>query len=290
VFRVNVLITGGTGSFGKECVGEIMHLPEVKKVIVFSRDELKQWEMQKEFRSDKMRYFLGDVRDKNRLMWAFKDVDLVIHAAALKQVPAGEYNPFEFVKTNILGSQNVIEAAIERGVPKVMALSTDKAVDPINHYGKTKGCMESLFIDANQFSNRKTKLSVCRYGNVVGSRGSVYPLFRSQRDTGVLTVTHPEMTRFWITLPKAVQFVWQRIEEMEGGEIFVPKMPSSKIVDIARDICPVCEIKYIGIRPGEKLHEVMVSRNESRKTLDKGNFYVIMRGIEGEEFEYTSKI
>ena len=274
-----VLITGGTGSFGKKCTEIIMKRFKPKKLIIFSRDELKQWEMSQQFPDSKydcMRYFIGDVRDAERLNRAFQGVDYIIHAAALKQVPAAEYNPFEAVKTNILGAQNVINVAIDRGVKRVIALSTDKAANPINLYGATKLCSDKLFIAGNAYTKRDgTIFSVVRYGNVVGSRGSVIPFFLKQKEQRVLTITHPEMTRFWITLEQGVDFVLWCLEHMCGGELFVPKIPSMNIMELAKVIAPECEIKIIGIRPGEKIHEVMVPRDEARKTLEFEKFYVI---------------
>ena len=274
-----VLITGGTGSFGKKCTEIILKRFKPKKLIIFSRDELKQWEMAQQFPDSKydcMRYFIGDVRDTERLNRAFQDVDYIIHAAALKQVPAAEYNPFEAVKTNILGAQNVINVAIDQGVKRVIALSTDKAANPVNLYGATKLCSDKLFIAGNAYTKReKTIFSVVRYGNVVGSRGSVIPFFLKQKEQGVLTVTHPQMTRFWITLEQGVDFVLWCLEHMCGGELFVPKIPSMNIMELARVIGPECKIEIIGIRPGEKVHEVMVPRDEARKTLEFDLFYVI---------------
>lgn len=274
-----ILITGGTGSFGKKCTEIILKRYKPKKLIIFSRDELKQWEMAQQFPDSKypcMRYFIGDVRDKERLNRAFQSVDYVIHAAALKQVPTLEYNPFEAVKTNIIGGQNVINVAIDQGVRKVIALSTDKAANPINLYGATKLCSDKLFIAGNSYTKSDgTIFSVVRYGNVLGSRGSVIPFFLKQREKGVLTVTDPEMTRFWITLEQGVEFVLQSLEKMVGGELFVPKIPSMKIKDLAEAICPKCEKKIIGIRPGEKLHEVMITRDDARRTINVGDFYII---------------
>jgi len=274
-----VLITGGTGSFGKQLVDMVVNNMYPKKLIVFSRDELKQYEMQKIYSTDKypfMRYFIGDVRDKDRLLRAFHDVDYIIHAAALKQVPTAEYNPFEAVRTNVIGTQNVIEAAIDCGVEKVIALSTDKAVNPVNLYGATKLCLEKLIIAGNSYAAGKTKFSVVRYGNVVGSRGSVIPLFLKQAQNGELTVTDERMTRFWITLEQGVGFVLKCLNEMRGGEIFVPKIPSMRIMDLAKAICEHCKINITGIRPGEKLSEVLISADESRHTLDVGRFFVIL--------------
>ncbi len=274
-----ILITGGTGSFGQKCTEIILKRYKPKKLIIFSRDELKQWEMAGRFPDstyDCMRYFIGDVRDKERLNRAFKGVDYVIHAAALKQVPVLEYNPFEAVKTNIIGAENVINAAIDRGVKKVVALSTDKAANPINLYGATKLCSDKLFIAGNSYTKRdETIFSVVRYGNVLGSRGSVVPLFLKQRETGTLTVTDTRMTRFWITLEQGVDFVLRCLEIMVGGELFVPKIPSMKLLDLAKAVAPECRIEVTGIRPGEKLHEVMISRDDARRTIDAETFYII---------------
>ena len=273
-----ILITGGTGSFGKKCAEIIFKRYNPKKLIIFSRDELKQLEMSQIFPMQKypIRYFIGDVRDKERLYRAFRNVDYVIHAAALKQVPSSEYNPFEAVKTNIGGGQNVINVAIDKGVRKVIALSTDKAANPINLYGATKLCADKLFIAGNSYVGRnETVLSVVRYGNVVGSRGSVIPLFVHQKETGVLTITDPKMTRFWITINQAVDFVLKCLETMLGGELFVPKIPSMSMMDLANAICPRCEIKEIGIRAGEKIHEVMIPKEDGRRTLEFDQYYVI---------------
>lgn len=271
----SVLVTGGTGSFGKKFIRKILE-SNVKKVIVFSRDELKQYEMAQEFTDKRLRYFIGDVRDKERLLRAFDGVDIVIHAAAMKHVEACEYNPFEAVKTNIYGAQNIIEAAIDRGVDRVIALSTDKAAAPINLYGATKLASDKLFIAANSYVGEKqTKFSVVRYGNVVGSRGSVVPFFEKKKVTGKLPVTDERMTRFWITLDKGVRFVLDSLERMQGGEIFVPKIPSMSIVDLARAIGPECQIDIVGIRPGEKLHEIMITQDDARHTLEYDEFYVI---------------
>lgn len=274
-----VLITGGTGSFGRKFVEVALRDYRPRKVIVLSRDELKQHEMNQKFPAgpDKvMRYFLGDVRDPDRLYRAFREVDLVVHAAALKQVPACEYNPFEAIKTNILGTKNVIDAAIARKVPKVMAISTDKAVNPINLYGATKLCAEKMVIQANSYSfEGGSRFSACRYGNVIGSRGSVVPLFRKQAEQGCITVTDRRMTRFWITLEQGVRFVLKCIERMQGGEIFVPDIPSCSIMDLAHLLAPDCKVEEIGIRPGEKLHEVLISTDESRQALRLADMFLI---------------
>ncbi len=276
-----ILVTGGTGSFGRKFIETLMRNHKPKKVIVFSRDELKQFDMKQHYGATDenhpvLRFFLGDVRDEARLRRAFHGVDIVIHAAALKQVPTLEYNPFEAIKTNILGAENIISAAIDQNVQKVVALSTDKAVNPINLYGATKLCAEKLFVAGNTYAGTQpTRFSVVRYGNVVGSRGSVIPFFLKQRATGVLPITDDRMTRFWITLEQAVQVVLRSIDLMQGGEIFVPKIPSMKIMDLARVIGPECELKVTGIRPGEKLHEVLLTEDESRHALDTEHFYVV---------------
>lgn len=273
-----ILITGGTGSFGKECIRILLKRYKPKRVIVYSRDELKQFEMQQEFNSPEMRYFIGDVRDSERLKQAMCGVDYVIHAAALKQVPAAEYNPMECIKTNIHGAQNVIQAAIENEVDKVIALSTDKAANPINLYGATKLASDKLFVAANNMTGgHRTSFSVVRYGNVVGSRGSVVPFFKKLIREGAkeLPVTDVRMTRFWITLRDGVYFVLRNFERMHGGEIFVPKIPSMKITDLVESLAPGIPIKIIGIRPGEKLHETMISTDDSHLTLEFDNHYVI---------------
>jgi len=273
----SILITGGTGSFGMKFVEIILRDYKPRKVIVFSRDELKQYEMAQQFNHDpRLRFFIGDVRDKERLYRAFDGVDVVVHAAALKQVPACEYNPFEAIKTNILGAQNIIEAAIDKGVKRVVALSTDKAANPINLYGATKLCSDKLFIAGNSYVGEKdTRFSVVRYGNVLGSRGSVVPFFKKMRKTGSIPITDPRMTRFWITLDKGVHFVLYSLKHMYGGEIFVPKIPSMKITDLAEAIAPNCKHEYIGIRPGEKLHEVLIPEDDARHTVELDDFFVI---------------
>jgi len=270
-----VLVTGGTGSFGKKFIRKVLET-EVKKVIVFSRDELKQYEMAQEFKDERLRFFIGDVRDKDRLYRAFDGVDIVIHAAAMKHVEACEYNPFEAVKTNINGAQNIIEAAIDRGVEKVIALSTDKACSPINLYGATKLASDKLFVAANSYvGDKKTRFSVVRYGNVVGSRGSVVPFFQKIKETGVIPITDQRMTRFWITLDQGVQFVLDGLERMSGGEIFVPKIPSMKVIDLAKAIAPECKTEVVGIRAGEKLHEAMITEDDARRTVKFKDYYVI---------------
>jgi UDP-N-acetylglucosamine 4,6-dehydratase/5-epimerase len=278
-----IFITGGTGSFGKKFIETVLTKFEPKKVIVYSRDELKQFEMQ-QFWPDNgkipIRYFIGDVRDLERLKMAMKGVDIVVHAAALKQVPATEYNPFEAVKTNVLGGQNVIDAAFQSGVKKVLALSTDKAAAPINLYGATKLTSDKLFITANNYKgDQDIKFSVVRYGNVMGSRGSVIPFFHSKKNSGIIPITDERMTRFNITLQKGVDFVLQCVENMWGGEVFVPKIPSYRIVDVAKAIAPECKHEIVGIRPGEKLHEEMITESDAMNTLEFDDYYVIVPSI-----------
>lgn len=272
-----VLVTGGTGSFGRKFVELMLREYHPQKIIIFSRDELKQHDMRTAgYDHPSLRYFLGDVRDVQRLQRAFSGVTVVVHAAALKQVPACEYNPFEAIQTNIMGGRNVIEAAIDQGVRRVLALSTDKAVNPVNLYGATKLCAEKMFVQANAYSGTQdTRLSCARYGNVVGSRGSVVPVFLEQRQRGKITITDPRMTRFWLTLERGVRFVAEAIEQMHGGEIFVPKIPSMRLADVAEAVAPDCKVEYIGIRPGEKLHEVLISEDEARLTLELEDMYVI---------------
>ena len=272
-----ILLTGGTGSFGKHFCRLLLDRFQPKAIRIYSRDELKQHEMRQEFGDDRLRYFIGDVRDADRLRRAMEGADYVVHAAALKQVPACEYNPFEAVKTNIHGAQNVMDAAIDAGVEKVVALSTDKAVNPVNLYGATKLCADKLFIQGNAYAGgRRTRFACVRYGNVIASRGSVIPLFLKQRETGVLTVTDPRMTRFWITLDQAVELVLKAFRYMQGGEIFIPKIPSMRIMDLAKAICPECSIKTIGIRPGEKLHEALTGEDEARNTVSYKGMYVVL--------------
>ena len=272
-----VLVTGGTGSFGKKFLEVMLRDYHPQKLIVFSRDELKQHDMRSSgFDHPSLRYFIGDVRDPQRLQRALSGVTVVVHAAALKQVPACEYNPFEAVQTNIMGGRNVIDAAIDQGVRRVLALSTDKAVNPINLYGATKLCAEKMFVQANAYAGAQdTRFSCARYGNVVGSRGSVIPVFMEQRKRGKITITDSRMTRFWLTLEHGVRFVVGCIEQMHGGEIFVPKIPSMRLTDMAETIAPGCEVECIGIRPGEKLHEVLVSEDEARNTVELDDMYVI---------------
>lgn len=272
-----ILVTGGTGSFGKKFVEIMLKEYGPRRIVVFSRDELKQHDMRASGLNDsRLRYFIGDVRDAGRLERAFAGINIVVHAAALKQVPACEYNPFEAIQTNIIGGRNVIDAAINQSVRRVLALSTDKAVNPINLYGATKLCAEKMFVQANSYAGmQECRFSCARYGNVVGSRGSVIPVFQQQKRNGKITLTDARMTRFWLTLEQGVRFVLSSIEQMHGGEIFVPKIPSMRLVDLAETIAPGCEIEVIGIRPGEKLHEVLVSEDEARNTLEIEDRYVI---------------
>ena len=277
----SLLITGGTGSFGKSLVDYLLKNKfPLKKIVIFSRDELKQFEMSKVYDPNKhkqLRYFIGDIRDLSRLKLALRDIDFLIHAAALKHVPIAEYNPLEFIKTNIHGAQNIIEASLESKISNIVALSTDKASSPINLYGATKLCSDKLFISANNIVGKQNiKFSIVRYGNVMGSRGSVLHTFLDQKKTGQITVTHKDMTRFNITLQECVERVLKTLENSLGGEIFVPKIPSFKITDLAKAICPSCKIKIIGIRPGEKLHEEMVSSYDSHTTIKEKNGYKIV--------------
>ena len=274
----SILVTGGTGSFGRQFVRTALQRFRPKRLVVYSRDELKQFEMQQEFNGPCMRYFIGDVRDRERLTQAMRGIDIVIHAAALKQVPAAEYNPTECVKTNVHGAENVISAAIANEVERVIALSTDKAANPINLYGATKLVSDKLFIAGNNLAGgHRTRFAVVRYGNVVGSRGSVVPLFRKLAADGTrkLPITDPRMTRFWITLEQGVDFVLKNLERMQGGETFVPKIPSAKITDLARALAPELPTEIIGIRPGEKLHEIMCPKDDSHLTLEFRDHYVI---------------
>ncbi len=273
---LTVLVTGGTGSFGKRFVETALKHSKVKKLIVFSRDELKQSEMALVIKDPRIRFFVGDIRDPQRLQRAFFGVDVVIHAAALKQVPTLEYNPFEAVLTNIMGTENIINAAIDQKVKKVVALSTDKACNPINLYGATKLCAEKLFIAGNTYAaGSGTRFSVVRYGNVVGSRGSVIPFFLERRKDGVLPITDERMTRFWLTLDQGIRLVLRAADAMHGGEIFVPKIPSMRIMDLTKAVAPECKTKIVGIRPGEKLHEALLTDDESARTLDLGDVYLI---------------
>jgi UDP-N-acetylglucosamine 4,6-dehydratase len=272
-----VLVTGGTGSFGKKFTRILLEEKQPRKIIIFSRDELKQYEMQTTgLDQPNLRYFIGDVRDRERLVRAMHGVDIVVHAAALKQVPACEYNPMEAIKTNINGSSNVVEAALDSGVKKVLTLSTDKAVNPVNLYGATKLAAEKLTVQSNTYAaGTATRYSCVRYGNVVGSRGSVVPVFLKQRESGRVTITDERMTRFWLSLEQGVRFVIQCIERMEGGEVFVPKIPSMNVIDLARAIAPHAEFNIIGIRPGEKLHEVLISEDEARNTVEREHMFVV---------------
>jgi len=279
----SIMITGGTGSFGKQCVRTLLERYQPKRLIVYSRDELKQFEMEQDFHQDCMRYFIGDVRDRERLLQAMDGVDFVIHTAALKQVPAAEYNPMECVKTNIYGAENVIQTALAMGVEKVIALSTDKAASPINLYGATKLASDKLFVAANNVvGHHKTRFSVVRYGNVVGSRGSVVPFFSKliAGESDHLPITDPRMTRFWITLQQGVEFVLRGFERMKGGEIFVPRIPSVRIVDLAKAMAPDLPHRIVGIRPGEKLHEVMCPSDDSHLTLEFADHFVIQPTIQ----------
>jgi UDP-N-acetylglucosamine 4,6-dehydratase/5-epimerase len=277
----SILITGGTGSFGKAFIRTVLEkFPGIDRLVVYSRDELKQYEMSQEFSPSDykgLRYFIGDIRDQSRLKRAMEDIDIVIHAAALKQVPAAEYNPFEAIKTNVIGAQNLIECALDTGVSRVVALSTDKAAAPINLYGATKLCSDKLFTAANNIrGDRDLRFSVVRYGNVMGSRGSVIPFFMARKRTGILPITDPRMTRFNISLQEGVDMVMWAIENAEGGEVFVPKIPSYRITDVAEAIGPECEKPVIGIRPGEKIHEEMITASDSYNTVDMGQYYAIL--------------
>jgi UDP-N-acetylglucosamine 4,6-dehydratase (inverting) len=291
----SILITGGTGSFGKKFVEKILLMyPNVARLVVYSRDELKQYEMSHTFSENvypQIRYFIGDVRDRERLSRALEDIDIVVHAAALKQVPAAEYNPFEAVKTNVIGAQNVIETSIDRGVKKVVALSTDKAAAPINLYGATKLCSDKLFVAANNFKGKRDiKFSVVRYGNVMGSRGSVIPFFLDKKNVGVLPITDERMTRFNITLEEGVNLVLHVLENMWGGEIFVPKIPSYRILDVASAIAPECKIELVGIRPGEKIHEEMITATDAFNSLECDRYFVILPSIPLWDVEEFKKV
>lgn len=287
----SILVTGGTGSFGKKFVETVLkRWPDIKRLVIYSRDELKQFEMSQVFtkaKYDGIRYFIGDIRDGERFRRACEGIEIIVHAAALKQVPAAEYNPMEFIKTNILGAQNVINAAMDCGIKKVVALSTDKAASPINLYGATKLCSDKLFISANNIrGKRDITYSVVRYGNVMGSRGSVIPFFLAKRKEGVLPITHPEMTRFNISLEEGVNLVLLALEKSLGGEIFVPKIPSYKITDVAEAIGPECKHPVTGIRPGEKIHEEMITEHDSFSTLDAGNFFVLLPVLSDETMQH----
>lgn len=277
----SILVTGGTGSFGRRFVKTVLERYKPRRLIVFSRDELKQWEMSQEFSPEQypcLRYFIGDVRDARRVEMALRGVDVVVHAAAMKHVPAAEYNPFECIHTNVLGAENVVNACIHNGVKRVVALSTDKAASPINLYGASKLASDKIFVAANNLSGTtSTRFAVVRYGNVLGSRGSVLPFFRRLISDGAtsLPITDPRMTRFWITLDKGVEFVLSSLQLMSGGEVFVPKIPSMRVVDLARALAPQLETRVIGIRPGEKLHEVMITEDDARNTVELDDRYVI---------------
>ena len=277
--NASILVTGGTGSFGQAFVRQLFAHHRPARVVVYSRDELKQFEMQQRFTQPELRFFIGDVRDRERLDRALRGVDIVVHAAALKQVPAAEYNPIECIKTNVIGGENVINACIDQKVKKVVALSTDKAVNPVNLYGATKLCSDKLFVAANHLAGRDgTRFSVVRYGNVIGSRGSVVPFFKERRKDGKLPITDPRMTRFWIRIEEGAQFVDRALGMMRGGEIFVPKIPSMRITELASAVGPECEQYTVGIRPGEKLHELLITRDDARHTLEFKDFYVIQPG------------
>ena len=302
----SILVTGGTGSFGQRFVRRILGRHNPRRLVVYSRDELKQYEMEQTLRAPQLRYFIGDVRDRERLERALHGIDTIVHASAMKQVVAAEYNPIECIKTNVLGAENIINAAINCGVKRIIALSTDKAVNPVNLYGATKLCADKLFIAGNFLAGRDgPRFSIVRYGNVVGSRGSVVPLFRQLRESGKLPITDPRMTRFWITLDQGAAFVERCLGLMHGGEVFIPKIPSMRVTDLAAAIAPECRQEVVGIRPGEKLHECLIPHDEARLTREFNDFYVILparpalatfdpvyEGSRGrpvaENFEYTS--
>ena len=292
--KKSILITGGTGSLGQALTAEYLRrFPDLHRLVIFSRDELKQYEMAQKFSNIKfpaMRYFIGDVRDRSRLQRALQGIDTVIHAAALKHVPAAEYNPMEFIHTNVLGAENLIEACVDTGVSRVVALSTDKAAAPINLYGATKLCSDKLFVAANNYIGKNTVLSVVRYGNVMGSRGSVIPFFIKKAKEGVLPITDPAMTRFNISLEEGVDMVLWALENALGGEIFVPKIPSYKITDLAEAIGPSCEKPITGIRPGEKIHEEMITSSDSFNTIDLGKYYAILNTSGGRSSESYAKM
>ena len=275
------LVTGATGSFGHRFIARALRETKLAKLIVFSRDELKQHELRSEYPDEpRLRFFLGDVRDRERIYRAFDGVDIVVHAAALKQIPAAEYNPFEFVKTNVFGAQNLIDAAIDCGVRRVVALSSDKASSPVNLYGATKLVSDKLFVAGNVYAGKRpTRFAVVRYGNVIGSRGSVIPVFRARAKSGRLPITHPGMTRFWITLDQGVDLVLHALEDLRGGEIYVPKIPSMRVIDLAKAIAPEAQIEVIGIRPGEKLHEEMINSSDAHRAFDRGSYYVILSDV-----------
>ncbi|HUU27803.1 MAG TPA: UDP-N-acetylglucosamine 4,6-dehydratase (inverting) [archaeon] len=298
-----ILVTGGTGSFGQRCCQALYRRYDLKKLIIFSRDESKQFKMMSHFNNGRVRFVIGDVRDGRRLLEAAHGVDAIIHAAALKQVPQAEYNPFEYVKTNILGTQNVIEVACEAGVDRVITTSTDKAVNPLNHYGATKLCADKLFIAANYYmSEYNIRFACVRMGNLIGSRGSVIPVIREMSKSGKVTITDPRMSRFWLTLDQSVDFVLARLQDMQGGEIFVPRTPTMKLTELLETVAPGCEVEVTGIRPGEKIDEILISRHEARQTVKFKDYYVVLpdytnvveyarkTGSEpvADDFEYTS--
>ncbi len=273
----SVLITGGTGSFGKAFVSRLLKEDQISKLVIFSRDELKQFEMAETIKSSKVRFFLGDVRDYQRLLQATDGIDVIVHAAAMKQIPAAEYNPMEAIKTNILGAENIVNAAIRNGVQRVLALSTDKAANPANLYGATKLCSDRLMVAGNTLAGKHlTRFACVRYGNVLGSRGSVIPFFLEKAKAGSIPITDERMTRFWLTIEQGVQFVLDSLERMHGGEIFVPKIPSFKVTDVARVVCPGVPTHVIGIRPGEKLHEVMITEDDSYNTVESEDYYAVL--------------
>jgi UDP-N-acetylglucosamine 4,6-dehydratase (inverting) len=290
----SILITGGTGSFGQKFVDILLkNFKNLKKIVVFSRDELKQFEMQKKYKDSdisKMRFFIGDLRDKDRISRALDGIDIVIHAAALKQVPTAEYNPFEFIKTNILGAQNLIDASLDSNVQNVIALSTDKAVTPINLYGATKLCSDKLFLTANNIKgNRKIKFSIVRYGNVMGSRGSVVPFFLKHKSKGYLPITHPKMTRFNLSLDQASETVLYAVTSNFGGEIYIRKSPSYRILDLANAVAPKCKIKIIGLREGEKIDEELISKNESQSVIDTNKYYIVVSHTDKKSYKFYYK-
>jgi UDP-N-acetylglucosamine 4,6-dehydratase len=293
----SVLVTGATGSFGKAFVDYLLEIDGIHRIIIFSRDEYKQFEMEQSLKGHRnfsaLRFFLGDIRDESRLRMAFREVDIVVHAAALKQVVAAEYNPFEFIRTNVIGAENIVRAALDNGVQKVVALSTDKAVNPVNLYGTSKLASDKIFVGANNLSgSRDTRFAVVRYGNVVGSRGSIVPFFRSLVEKGAtkLPITDARMTRFWITLSQGVDFVISSLMMMNGGEIFVPKIPSMKVTDLAQTLAPGLEHDIIGIRPGEKIHELMITKDDARNTYDLGDRYAIEADLKawGDTYSYAN--
>jgi len=300
-----ILLTGGTGSFGQHCCRTLITRYDIKRLVIFSRDENKQFEMMSWLKNGRVRYVIGDVRDRSRLLEAADGADVIIHAAALKQVPQAEYNPYEYVKTNIIGTQNVIEVAYQAGVKRVITTSTDKSVNPLNHYGATKLCADKLFVAANYYrAESGTNFACVRMGNLIGSRGSVIPIFKKMSAGGKVTITDPRMTRFYITLTQAVDFVLARVCDMRGGEIFVPKSPTMKLTDLVEAVAPGCEIEVVGIRPGEKIDEELISRHEAHQTVDFGEYFAVLpdyanvgeyagktgaRPVE-QDFEYNSRV